>query len=416
MTHVIIGNSAAAVGAVEGIRRLDKESPIIIISAEPHHTYSRPLISYFLSGKVNAEKMVYRPKNFYEENGVTTMFGRKATAIDLDGKAVVLADGSRVSYDTLLIATGSKPVTLNIPGIDHERVFSFYTINDSLKLREFIGDAMKAVVLGAGLTALKAAEALVALGVETTLVVRSRILRNFLDPGATEVLLAHLAESGLILATGSEPVAITEDGADLSVKLSDGRVLTGDFVVSAVGIEPNKGLIAGTGVAAEHGILVDQAMRTNVPDIYAAGDVAQGFDLLTGCKRVIPLLPVAYAQGETAGRNMAGENTAYSGLSMNAVSFFGLPLISAGIIREEDTDEVHLYKSDSGKTYRKLVFRQNRLIGFVLVEQIDRAGILTWLIRESMDTADYKAALINGTFNLACLPAELRKEKFAAVI
>lgn len=413
MTHVIIGNSAAAVGAVEGIRQLDKESPVILITEEPHHTYSRPLISYLLSGKVTAEKMAYRPEDFYVKNHITTMFGRKAAAVDINAKAVILEDGGRVTYGTLLIATGSKPAALKLPGIDSESIFPFYTMKDAFALKQFIRDGMKAVVLGAGLTALKAAEALTTSGVETTLVVRSRILRNFLDPGATEKLSLHLSENGLHLAIGSEPVGITGENNGLSVRLTDGRILACDFVVSAVGIEPNKELIEGVQIATEHGILVDQALRTNVPGIYAAGDVAQGLDLLTGCQRVIPLLPVAYAQGEAAGRNMAGGNAVYAGMNMNAISFFGLPLISAGVIHEEPADEVYLQKSQTGKMYRKLVIRQNRVVGYVLVEQIDRAGLLTWLIREKVNITGFKATLIDGSFNHACLPPKLRREKIA---
>lgn len=416
MNYVIIGNSAAAIGGVEGIRRLDKDSPITVISSETQHTYSRPLISYHLAGKVTMANMAYRPEDFYSKHSVTVMLGQEAVHIDAPSKTVALVGGDKVNYDKLLIATGSRPTSLEIPGISKSNVFPFYSLDDTLLLQEYIKPGMKAVVLGAGLTALKAAEALVALGVETTLVVRSRILRNFLDAGAGSMLAGHLEASGLKLAVGSEPTAVMGDTKADTVLLADGRKLQCDFVISAIGIAPNTILTKETAVEADHGILVDGGMRTSVPDIFAAGDVAQGYDLLLGCRRVIPLLPVAYAQGEVAGRNMAGDGAIYAGMGMNAVNFFGLPIISAGIIHENVGDEVQLNLDEEKKFYRKLIFRDNLLIGFVLVSQIDRAGILTWLIREKINIISFKESLLLGSFNYAHLPANIRNEKLSVAL
>ncbi|MDW7650052.1 MAG: FAD-dependent oxidoreductase [Bacillota bacterium] len=414
MKYVIIGNSAAAVGAVEGIRQRDKVNPITIISDEPHHTYSRPLISYLLSGKVTVGKMGYRPADFYRQNHVNVLFGEKAVGIDTKQQNVFLADNGSEAYDRLLIATGSRPGRLAIPGIDKKNVYTLYTMDDALRLKQTARAGMKGVVLGAGLTAIKAAEALVMLGVDTTLVVRSRILRNFLDDSAGSLLGRHLVQSGLRLAVGSEPAEIAGNEAAENVVLTDGRFLPCDFVVSAVGIEANTAVVAGSPVHVDQGILTDERMQTNVPRLYAAGDVAQGCDLLSGTQRIIPLLPVAYAQGETAGRNMAGDDAVYAGMGMNAVSFFGLPIISAGLIHGKDDDEICLHTKEHQNQYRKLTFRNGRLIGFILVDRIDRAGILTWLIREKINITPFRQSLLDGTFNHAHLPAALRREKLSA--
>ncbi|MCW3489670.1 NAD(P)/FAD-dependent oxidoreductase [Dethiobacter alkaliphilus] len=413
MKHVIIGNSTAAVGAVEGIRKSDQDSSITVISSEPHHTYSRPLISYYLAGKVDSAGMAYRPPGFYQENKVTTLLGKTAESIDVEGKTVRLSGGKCIAYDRLLVATGSRPSGLDIEGITKKNVFSFYTLDDSRKLQHYIRPEMTAVVLGAGLTALKAAEALVLLGVKTTLVVRSRILRNFLDTKAAEKLTSHLKHCGLHLVCGSEPEAVLGKSAAEAVQLRDGRVLPCDLVISSIGIQPNTEIVRDK-LETDYGILVDQGMRTSAEHIYAAGDVAQGYDLLAEQRRVIPLLPVAYGQGEVAGRNMAGETAVYTGMGMNAVSFFGLPVISAGQIEANEGEEVSLSQdAEGGKIYRKLVFRENRLTGYVLMDEIDRAGILTWLIREKIDVTSFKESLLAGTFNHAHLPEEVRRKKLA---
>lgn len=411
MKHVIIGNSTAAVGAVEGIRRLDRSGTITMISAEPHHTYARPLISYFLAGKLNLERMAYRPYDFYQQNNVTTMLGQRANTINTAKKLVRIDSGEDVPYDQLLVATGSKQVNLPIEGMAKENVFSFYTLDDAQRLQAFIRTGMKGVVLGAGLTALKAAEALVALGVETTLVVRSRILRNFLDTRAAELMGHHLTKSGLRLVCGNEPVAILGKRGAQAVQLANDTTLPCDFVVSSVGIAANIDVVEQTAVEVDRGILVEHGMRTNVSGVYAAGDVAQGYDLQLGSRRVIPLLPVAYAQGDVAGQNMAGAAATYAGMGMNAVSFFGLPVISAGCIDAADGDDVHLEQNVGSNVYRKLIFRGEHLSGFVLMDKIDRAGILTWLIREKINVTPFKESLIDGTFNHAHLPEPLRREK-----
>lgn len=415
MRYVIIGNSAAAVGAVEGIRQRDKESPITLIAAEPHHTYARPLISYYLAGKVDLAKMAYRPGDFYQAHGVETHLGEKAKSINTLNRNVVLENGENISYDTLLVATGSKPVAPAIPGINKENVFSFHTLDDTRKLQCYLRKGMKGVVLGAGLTALKAAEALADLGIKTTLVVRSRILRNFLDSGAGEILAAHLQEKGLDLVTGCEPAEIPGSTVAESVMLKDGRLLPCDFVISAAGVVPNTDVVMGSGIETDHGILVDSSMRTGAVGVYAAGDVAQGYDLLLGCRRVIPLLPVAYAQGEVAGKNMSGDTISYLGMAMNAVSFFGLPVMSVGLIHDENNADFDLQIDAKKRLYRKLFFRNNHLVGFVLMNEVNRAGILTWLIRERIDVSQFRESLKMGTFNYAHLPEKIRKEKLAAV-
>ncbi|MCR3921729.1 MAG: FAD-dependent oxidoreductase [Firmicutes bacterium] len=413
MKYVIIGNSAAAVGAVEGIRMRDQESSITIIAQEPHHTYARPLISYLLSGKVSKERLAYRPDNFYTVNKVMPMLGIKVTRVDSDHKRIYLDDGKQVDYDRLLIATGSRSSEVKIAGMDLQNVFPFYTLTDAQLLQKYLRPHMQAVVLGAGLTALKAAEALVAKKIKTTVVVRSRILRTFLDPAAADMLVAHLRNAGVTLAVGQEVKEVMGKEAAEAVMLADGSTLPCDFVVSAMGIVANKEIVSATSMQVDHGILVDEQLRTSVADVFAAGDVAQGYDCVTGQRRVIPILPVAYAQGEVAGRNMAGDHAAYRGMGMNAVSFLGLPIISAGLLHGEDGDEIHVVEEKASGCYRKLVFRDQRLRGYILVNQVDRAGILTWLIRENVDVSSFKASLIDGTFSYAHLPINVRQRQLS---
>ncbi len=417
MNYVIIGNSAAAVGAVEGIRQADRSGRITVISDEPYHTYSRPLISYWLAGKVSEDKMVYRDGGFYEANGVTPILGVKAEKLDLKKKKVMLADGTTVPYHKLLIATGGKPIVPPMAGLDKEGVYSFLKFDHVKEIAGAVSAGRrKAVVIGAGLIGLKAAEALVKLGVEVTVVeLANRVLPAILDEQAGAMVRQYLEKSGMKFELNNTVDKVQGKSKVTGAVLRNGTGIPCDMLVVAIGVQPNTDLARDAGICVNRGIIVNEKMETSEPGVYAAGDASEGYDLVYGTNRVLPLLPNAYLQGEVAGRNMAGAGTSFAGgLAMNAIGFGDLPMLTAGIIRP-DTDEYEVLADVNPEkaTYRKIVLKENRIVGYILLNRVDRAGILTGLIKGKVDVSAFKHRLLSPDFGYADFPEEERKARLS---
>lgn len=417
MNYVIIGNSAAAVGAVEGIRQVDREGGITVISDEPYHTYSRPLISYWLAGKVTEDKMIYRGPGFYEANGVTPLLGKRAEKIDFSCRSVLLADGTGIPYDRLLIATGGKPIVPPMAGLQKKGIYTFIKLDDVKEIEQAAAAGRNnAVVIGAGLIGLKAAEALAKLKMNVTVVeLANRILPAILDEQAAAIVQDYLENQGLKFALNTTAAEIQGTDAVSSVKLADGQEIACDMLVLAIGVQPNTDLVKNTEVLVNRGILVNDKMETSAAGVYAAGDVSEGFDIVYGTNRVLPLLPNAYQQGEAAGRNMAGAETLFTGgLAMNAIGFGELPMLTAGIIKpDSDEFEVLVSAEPEKKTYRKVILRNNSIVGFICLNKVDRVGILTGLIKEKSDISAFEDRLLNPDFGYIDFPAERRKTRLS---
>ncbi len=412
--YVIIGNSAAAVGAVEAIRRVDDRGPITLIAAEPYHTYSRPLISYYLAGKVTEEQMAYRPRDFYIQNGVKTLLGRKAEAVDTRARRVVLADGEGVAYQKLLIATGGRPFVPPVQGLDKAGVFTFTTMDDVKAMAKEATPGARAVVIGAGLIGLKAAEALIRKGLQVTVVeLANRVLSAILDQEGAAIVQAHLEKQGICFLLNNTVTQVTGEERIKGVLLQDGQELACDLLVVAIGVVPNTAVATGTGIRVNRGILVDDTLCTSEADIYAAGDVSEGYDMVHGTWRVLPLLPNAYRQGEVAGLNMAGQVAKFAGgFAMNAIGLFGLPILTAGLAWPEGEGYRVLVRADEERqNYRKVVLKDDRVVGFILINQVDRAGILTSLIAAKTDVCGFEEGLLEPGFGYVHIPVELRHQR-----
>lgn len=373
--YVIIGNSAAAVGCIEGIRQYDQSGAITVISREPYHTYSRPLISYLLGGKTDEERMKYRPDDFYEKNHADLLTGAEAVHIDAAGKEVRLKDGRTVGYDKLLVAAGSVPFVPPMEGLDTvENRCTFLSLDDAHKLEQMITPDARVLILGAGLIGLKCAEGIAdRVGSITVVDLADRILPSVLDAHAAQIVQNHLEEHGVQFVLKTSAKRFEKNKATLS----NGQTVTFDLLVVAVGVRPNVGLLKDVGAQIGRGIHTDAHMQTSLPDIYAAGDCTESRDVVTGEDRVLALLPNAYMQGECAGVNMAGGDKPYDkAAAMNAVGFFGLHILTAGdCIADGDIVE-------DGASYKKLVTDGETLRGFILIGDVARAGIYTSLVRE----------------------------------
>jgi NAD(P)H-nitrite reductase large subunit len=416
--YVIVGASAAGIGAVEAIREVDPVGTITVISEELCPEYSRPMISDFVSGKASLEKMKWRDNHFWKKNEVQALTGRTAVRLNLADKYVELDGGDRVSFEKLLLATGGEPFVPKIEGADKEGVFTFTMFSDAESLAAKIESAKRAVVIGAGLIGVGVAEALARHGLEVTMVeFKDKILSLILDPTASEVVENVIRKAGLTIITSQTVQRIL--GKPEDDRVVGGAVLTNgdrvpcDLVVIAIGVVPRMELVAGTDVKTNRGIIVDRFMRTNVPDVYASGDVAEAYDFILNENRLLALWPLAQLEGRVAGYNMAGKKADYpGGTSMSALKYFGVPIISVGIAnpKEDGTYEI-LVKHDREKgLYKKLVLKDDVVVGMIFVNDIERAGIIFHLMKNCVNVKKFKQELISENFSLATLPARLRKK------
>lgn len=406
--YVIIGNSAAAIGTAEGIRSVDPDGEIVLISDEAHHTYSRPLISYYLLGKTDEKRMLYRDKDFYKKNKITPILGKRVTKIDPAKKTVTLDDGSSLGYEKLMNATGSKPFVPPTEGLDTvKNSFTFMTLDSVKEIRRKLKPDSRVLIVGAGLIGLKAAEAVADTAAELTVIdLADRILPSILDPDAGQIMQKHIEEKGTRILLGTS----VERFEGNTAHLKNGERIGFDLLITAVGVRPNIELIRDAGGKTARGIQTDPTQLTSLPDVYAAGDCTESFDLSSGETKILALLPNAYLQGEVAGKNMAGGNSLYEkAIPMNAIGFYGLHIITAGSYDGSDS-----YTERDGENYKRLFFREGRLVGFILMgSDIRRAGIYTSLIREKIPLDSVDLALLKEKPQLLLFGKEARKNKLS---
>lgn len=378
MKYLILGNSAAAVGCVEGIRKTDKNGPITLVSDEMHSVYSRPLISYWLAGKVLDEGMAYRPADFYKKNKVEALLGQKCVSIDPAAKKAVLEDGRELAYDRLMVATGSRPFVPPVPGLrESPDTLTFLSWDSAAELKKRMTEKSRVVVLGAGLIGLKVCEGIAAHVQSVTVVeMAPHLMPSILDDVSAGIVQKHIEKNGVSFIY-SDPAAKVEGKKLL---LGSGNALDFDILVVATGVRMNAELVKEAGGEVNRGILINDRMQTSLPDVYAGGDCVEAVDTVTGERKIMALLPNAYMQGEAAGVNMAGGEKMFDkSMLMNAIGFFGLPMVTAG------SYDGKAYLEAGSDFYKKLVFKDNRLVGYILINDVDRAGIYTALIREKVD-------------------------------
>lgn len=403
MRYVIIGNSAAGIGAVEGIRQIDKKGEITIISNEYHHTYSRPLISYLLQGRISEEKMKYRDDNYYKDNGCRTLFGKTAVEVRPDKKHVLMDNGSVIPYDRLLIATGSSPFVPPFEGLNTvSEKYTFLSLDDAQKLEAVLSGDKRVLIAGAGLIGLKCAEGILdRVRSVTVLDLASHILSSILDEDAARLIQRHMETKGIDFRLCA---AVGYFDANRAV-LKNGDSVEFDLLVMTAGVRPNTELLSGI-AQIDKGILINEKSETTAEDIYAAGDCTQTLDVSSGENRVMALLPGAYMQGECAGINMAGGNMVFNkAIPMNAIGFFGKHIITAGNYCG------NVYAEDGKDRYKRLFYSENKLNGYILMGNVEKAGIYTSLIRERtpLDSVDF--SLICERPGLMAFTKEVRDQK-----
>lgn len=412
--YAIVGNSAAAINACDAIRAEDERGTIALFSEERYRCYSRPLISYLVSGEIEARGMYYRSPNYYHKNKVAFFSGTRVTSIDPGKHLLITADGTKVKWRKLLLATGFRPFIPPIEGLEEVDFLTFVSWDDAKRMLRLTSRPFRALVLGAGLIGMKAAEALRARGGQVMVVERlGRVLPMALDEVASDMVAGRCRQAGIEVVTGQSVTRVASRGGNRGTAcLEDGSEVAFDLLVIAVGVRPRDELAEEAGLDCRDGILVDEGQRTSYPDVYAAGDVARAYDLVRGEPAINALWPIAALQGKYAGLNMAGKEIPYPGGNpMNSVEFFGLPVLSAGTVNPPDGSYEVIVRRAGEDDYRKVVLQGDVLVGMLVAGRIERAGILTSLIQEKANVRRVKNFLLEEGFGHIHFPRSVRMER-----
>lgn len=418
--YVIVGGSATGIGAIEAIREIDSTGGITLISEEACPYYSRPMISDFVSGKADFNKMKCREDTFWKKNNVSAIVGQKAIDIDLLEKQVTLERDGSIKYEKLLIATGGKPFIPKIKGDDKIGVYSFTTLSDAALLESEIKQSKSVIVVGGGLIGVSVTEALVNRGLKVTMVeLKDYILSLILDNKSSEMIQKQIEEAGVTILTGQtiKEIIGKPDNENLvgGAILTTGNQINCDLIIIAIGVIPRIDITNNTNLKTNRGILVNRRMQTNIVDVYAGGDVAEAYDFLFEENRLLPLWPLAYQEGKVAGYNMAGKKVIYSGgTAMSSLKYFNMPIISFGITNPKEIKDFEELTTviPEKKIYKKILLKNNRIVGLTFINEIKKAGIFFRLLKKAVNVKKFKKSLLSEEFGLATLPKSLRKKIF----
>jgi NAD(P)H-nitrite reductase large subunit len=396
MRIVIIGAGPAGVTVAETLRQHDRHSEIVMLTDEPYPPYSPPaMVEYFESGR---EVHFWRGQDFPERMGLDYRPGTRVKAVMPGEQTVGLADGKMFAYDRLVIATGGR-LYAPIEGAEKPGIYNFKSLSAAEELLRLVksGQARSALIVGAGFIGVEIGLLLVDLGVSVTQLVRSRVMRGMLDPETSEIVLDMIRKRGIQVRRGddADAVAFVGDARARGVKMRSGIELSADLMVAATGLRPNIEYLTGSSIETGWGVLVDDHLRTNFPDIYAAGDVAETIDRLTAERYVHAIFPNAVAQGRIVARNLLGWDTVYEGAdNMNSLKHLGLPVMAVGLMEGEELR----VRQDGG--LRKVFLQNDRIVGFRLTGDVSSAGIYLSLMNRAENVAAFKSRLLEPGFGM----------------
>ena len=406
MEHVIIGAGPAGVIAAETLRKVDPHSRVTLIGDEPEPPYSRMALPYYLIEKIQEQGTYLRKnKNHYEDKGIRLVHNRVAQ-VDSRNKKLKLQKNGTISFDKLLIATGAHPIRPPIPGMDLPGVHSCWTLEDGRAIAKKAKPGASVVLMGAGFIGCIILEALASRGVKLTVIeMGDRMVPRMMNQTAGNLIKQWCQEKGVEVHTSTSVEAIEKGGmtrrGKLDVKLSNGKTIKADLVISATGVKSNIQFLEDSGIGMEFGVLVNDQLQSNIPDIYAAGDVCQGKDFSTGEYSVQAIQPTAADHGRIAAMNMAGRKTIHQGsVNMNVLDTMGLISSSYGLWMGIDGGE-SVELSDPGRyRYISLQFQEDVLIGAQALGLTEHIGVLRGLIQTKLPLGKWKQHLMKDPTRL----------------
>jgi NAD(P)H-nitrite reductase large subunit len=406
MRHVIIGGGPAGVTAAETLRKADPAAEITLLCGEEGAPYARMAIPYLLKGDIGeAGTHIRKDPQHYERLRIRLLHAR-ARGVDTAARTVDVGRGS-LPYDRLLIATGSRPSRETIPGIDLPGVQTCWTLDDARAILAKARPGTRIVQMGAGFVGCIIMEGLLSRGVDLTILVRSGFMvRRMMNPTASGLIRRWCEAKGVRILTRTQPRGLSADNGALQVDLGEGRPLPADIYLSVVGVDPNLEFLAGSGIQVGHGVVVDANLQSSVPGVYAAGDVAEAANALTGKPELNAIQPNAVEQGRIAALNMAGRPAPFKGgFVFNVLTTLGLTSSSFGEWPGVPGGESAEVLDESRYRYLSLQFDGDRLVGANCVGFSDHIGALRGLIEGRRRLGPWKRRLMEDPAQI--MPAYL---------
>ena len=393
--YLIVGNGVAGTTAAENIRKQDKEGKITIVTDEEFPFYWRLRLNEYLAGDLAEEALAAKKAQWYGDQSIDLKLRTLIAGADPNEKVVFTEDKQRLSYDSLLIATGSHSFIPPIKGSEKEGVFALRNIQDARGISVWAKDIEDVVLIGGGLLGLEAGNALLKLGKKVTVVeFFPRLLPRQLDVDGAQRLQKVMEKMGFSFRLGARTQEISGNDQVTGVLLEGGESIPSKMVIISAGVRPNLELAEPLGLENDKGIKVDEYLRTNQADIYAAGDVAEFRGMPYG------IWPAAMEQGQIAGTNMAGGNLVYKGTTMaNSLKVAGVDLASAGNIDAENEKESRVVTDD--KVYKKIVMENNQIVGCIMLGDTKDFNKITKAMSEKKDISQVKDQILSEGFDLS---------------
>ena len=393
-SYLVIGNGVAGTTAAENIRQQDREGNITIVTDEDLPFYYRVRLNEHISGDITEEQLIAKKELWYKEQNIALRLKTRIVGAELQEKVAITEDNQRLSYDCLLIATGSHSFIPPIKGSEKEGVFALRDIQDARDISAYVKNIEDVVLIGGGLLGLEAGNALRKLGKKIMVVeFFPRLLPRQLDVDGAQRLQRIMEEMGFSFRLGAKTQEITGDDRATGALLEGGETLSAEMVVISAGVRPNLELAEPLDLDTDKGIIVDEHLRTNQSDIYAAGDVAEFRGMPYG------IWPAAMEQGEIAGINMAVGDATYDGTTMaNTLKVVGVDLASAGNIDAEDEFESTVVTGES--IYKKIVIENNQIIGCIMLGDTKGFNQITKIMSEKRDVSQIKDQILSEGFDI----------------
>jgi phenylglyoxylate dehydrogenase epsilon subunit len=405
--YLIAGSSHAALEALKAIRMLDQESSLTLVTRDQRLPYSPTVLPYVVSGQSVPEKVQLRDDDYFDSHSVHFIRGKGIATVDTDQNTVTLDSGEELEYEKLLLATGAYPTIPPVEGLDNVSYHVLRTMEDAVGLRDALGRAKSAVVLGGGLIGMHAAENLIKAEVDVTIVeMRRQVLPGYFDEKAGHLIQRAFADNGTAMRIGETVVAAAKKGDGISVTLDGGDALLADLLLVCTGVTPAISYLRDSTVETDRGILVDDNMATNVENVWAAGDVAQARDFYGDDKTIGGILPAAVEQGRIAGMAMIDDPgiKPYPGnVPLNTYSFFGNQAVSVGASDETKFSgevEAFLDVNEDDMFYQKILLRDDRLIGISGINASFDPGIMWQLILLAADLGPVKKQFLDNPLDV----------------
>lgn len=391
--YVIVGNGIAGVTAAQAIVRTDPTAEVHIFGEEPYPYYQRPQLWGFLAGEMDQQALYFRPPEWYASKGIQLHLGVRATVLNLVEHRLTLANGDSISYDCLLLATGARPFVPPLAGTDKVGVFALRTLDEARALKAYAQNVRRAVVIGGGLLGLEAARALLALGLDVTVIeCAPHLLPRQLDAEGARFLQARLEAMGLHFLTDAAIETVLGHERVTGIGLEDGRVVEGELVLISTGIRSRIELAQAAGLEVHHGVIVDGQLRTSAADVYAAGDVAEFEGVIYG------IIPAAIEQAQVAAANMvtAGSAVYHGTVPATTLKIVGVDLTCLGEATASGDEFTILRQADpSTGVYRRLTLRDGKVIGAILLGDTRNVQPLKQLIATGRDVSAYLNRLLD---------------------